>query len=301
MPRKIFKTKKRNPFISDKKNKFFAALTPHAMHFLFKVLSIFAPTLAEKLALRIFMTPPRYATPEWQKPWLASARSFDVDVKGKTIRFYEWGKTGPTILLAHGWGGRGSQMSAFIDPLMAAGYRVLALDAPAHGDSSGKQSDMFELAAAIGAANQVAGGPLDAVIGHSFGAVCSLLAIHENILKTSRLVLIGCPSNAIWITEHFAEKIKISPKIAAGMRRQFERRFDNRWTFEDLSLAGMMKELTIPVLIVHDRHDPDVPWQQAVELHEANSDSQLLTTEGLGHRRVLRAPDVIKDCIDFVK
>ena len=53
-----------------------------------------------------------------------------------------WG-AGPTVLLAHGWNSRGSHWISFIEALNAAGFRAVAVDAPAHGDSPGTQTNAF--------------------------------------------------------------------------------------------------------------------------------------------------------------
>jgi len=299
MAQKFLKPKVSNAYTAGKKTSLSLKAKLFRVRLMFKILGCLAPRLAEWLALRFFLTPPRHPVPEWQKPHIASAKSFILDIKGKTIQYYQWGTGERTILLVHGWGGRGSQLGAFIKPFVNAGYSVLALDGPAHGASSGKQSDMFEFASAIGAATRIAG-RIDAIIAHSFGSACTLLALHENKIKTSSLVLIGCPSSAIWITEDFADKLSISRKIVAGMRKQFEHRNGHRWKWDDLSLLKMIKTITLPILIVHDQKDFDVPYQQAVELEQANQHCELFTTDGLGHRRILRSPEVVHKTLAFI-
>jgi pimeloyl-ACP methyl ester carboxylesterase len=300
MTQKLLKSKSNNPFTSTKKGNLSLKLKLFWLRSGFKIMSCLAPGIAERMALHLFLTPPRHGIPEWQKSYIARAKKNIQDVQGKKITFYQWGSDGPVILLVHGWGGRGSQLGAFIDPLIKAGYRVLALDGPAHGDSSGKSTDMFEFSSAIGTATRIVGA-IDTIISHSFGSACSLLAMRENKIQPSKLVLIGCPSSAIWITEDFADKLSISRKTVAGMRKKFEHRYNNRWTWEDLSLLKLIKTVTVPILIVHDRKDLDVPWKQAVELEQANSVCKLFLTEGLGHRRILRSPEVIDRVVSFVQ
>lgn len=299
MSQDVLKSKARNAFTSSKKVNISLRATLFWLRYGFKIVGCLAPSLAEKMALRLFLTPPRHNIPEWQKSYIVNAKILTVKVRDKTIKLYQWG-AGPTILLVHGWGGRGSQLSAFISPLVEAGYSVLALDGPAHGASSGKRSDMFEFASAIVAATEVIG-TLHAIIAHSFGSACTLLAMRESKIKVPKLVLIGCPSSAIWITEEFADKLSISKKIVTGMRKQLERRYGNKWTWEDLSLLKMIKKITVPTLLVHDRNDHEVPYQQAIELEKANPICNLFTSEGFGHRRILRSAEVINRSLSFIK
>ena len=62
----------------------------------------------------------------------------------------------------------------------------------------------------------------------------------------------------------------------------------------------MIKTISVPTLIVHDRKDFEVPYQQAIELEQANRFCELFTTEGLGHRRILRSPEVVNKTLAFI-
>lgn len=54
-----------------------------------------------------------------------------------------------------------------------------------------------------------------------------------------------------------------------------------------------------PLLVVHDENDVDVPWQDGKTYAEAWPDSRLLTTRGLGHRRILREAEVLTPVAEF--
>ena len=49
-----------------------------------------------------------------------------------------------------------------------------------------------------------------------------------------------------------------------------------------------------PLLIVHDEDDLDVPWQDGRTYAQTWPDSKLLTTSGLGHRKILREARVLE-------
>jgi alpha/beta hydrolase family protein len=290
--------KTENPFISVKKRAFSQKLMLSVIRNGFKILERITPSIAERMALHLFLTPPRYPLPKWHQSYLKSAKQSKVVVGNKIIQFYQWGR-GPSVLLVHAWGGRGSQLSAFIDPLINAGYSVIAFDGPAHGDSTGKQTDMFEFAEAVHAVSNVAIS-LHAIIAHSFGAACTLLSLREHPFILSKLILIGCPASAIGVTEDFAKKLSISKRIVYGMRKQLEKKYNNRWTWEELSLVRMINNMTIPMLIVHDSDDNEIAYSQALELKRAASTAELFSTKGHGHRRILRASEVIDTCLKFL-
>jgi pimeloyl-ACP methyl ester carboxylesterase len=56
----------------------------------------------------------------------------------------------------------------------------------------------------------------------------------------------------------------------------------------------------VPVLVVHDTDDREVPYDDGRRLAEVFGAS-LLTTNGLGHRRILFAPDVVTAVVEFIE
>jgi pimeloyl-ACP methyl ester carboxylesterase len=55
-----------------------------------------------------------------------------------------------------------------------------------------------------------------------------------------------------------------------------------------------------PTLIVHDVDDRSMPVADGSAIAAAWVRSRLRTTAGLGHRRLLRDPDVVAEVVDFV-
>src|SRR5688500_15132227 len=97
---------------------------------LFRAADLVAPGVAGRIARDIwFAVPPRM--PPAQLP--GGGAPFEVESLGAVVRGHVWG-TGPAVYLVHGWGGRGSQLGSFVEPLLAGGFRVVMFDAPAHGD-----------------------------------------------------------------------------------------------------------------------------------------------------------------------
>jgi pimeloyl-ACP methyl ester carboxylesterase len=55
----------------------------------------------------------------------------------------------------------------------------------------------------------------------------------------------------------------------------------------------------VPGLIIHDREDPETPYQNARELLEAWKNATLVTTQGLGHN--LKSAAVVEVVKDFIQ
>ena len=57
----------------------------------------------------------------------------------------------------------------------------------------------------------------------------------------------------------------------------------------------------MPLLVFHDRDDAEVPWSDGAAIAGAWPGARLVTTAGLGHRRILRDERVVSQAVAFVK
>jgi pimeloyl-ACP methyl ester carboxylesterase len=263
------------------------------------------PFLASKWAVKLFFTPRRFNRPKWESNILKDVRKQKIPFKSDFklgshedyyIR-YDWDGSGPTVLLVHGWEGRGSQMGHFIQPLFNAGYQVIAFDAIAHGDSPGKRTNMPEIAQIIKDIDKDVGG-FHTIIGHSLGGTAAGYAIHEGI-RCERLITICSPTTIEFIFDTFAKQINASQNTIRRIA-QFLENFTKKKTI-DYSFTNFATQISTSGLIIHDKHDKEIPFSQALALHKNWKDSQLILTEGLGHKRILRDEKIILQMINFVK
>ncbi|MBW2686468.1 MAG: alpha/beta hydrolase, partial [Deltaproteobacteria bacterium] len=167
------------------------------------------------------------------------------------MKAWTWGE-GPTVLLVHGWNGRASQLGSVVTPLVAQGYRVVGFDAFGHGDSPGSSMSIPELASCIRQVADELGG-VYGVIAHSMGGAATTLALSEG-LEIERAVF-------------------ISP---LGIR------------IDDLRANVLAPSMRIPLLVIHDRDDKEVPVDAGQSIAGAWPNAELIITEGLGHQRILR-------------
>lgn len=266
------------------------------MRLAFQIGGRIAPKIAGRWANYLWFRPHRHVPPAREQTLLAKAVCIPLTHAGKHIAVYSWG-AGPAILLVHGWSGRGAQMGAFADPLVQAGYRVITFDAPAHGRSSGEDTNLPEIGGVIlEIARQH--GPLHAVIAHSFGVLATLYAINEG-LNFARVVGISPPSSIEGLIEKFAQGLSIPTAALEVMRNLFEARFGlDAW--QRFSPVRLAQTTTVDALIVHDDTDREVPCQEGEALAKAWPGARMLRTSGLGHRRILRDSQVISEAIAFV-
>src|SRR5882672_347310 len=161
----------------------------------FAATALLAPELAGAWAERLFLTPPKPRL-EATALDLIDARSSFIVHKGRQIAVWEWGwksREAPAVLLAHGWGGHTAQMRVFVFALLAAGYRVIGFDQPAHGLSEGRLTSLVDFADVL-AAVAAHHGPVHAVIAHSLGAAAVGFALARG-LPIANVVLVSPPSD----------------------------------------------------------------------------------------------------------
>jgi pimeloyl-ACP methyl ester carboxylesterase len=262
-----------------------------------RVLSAAAPKVASRVAADLFMKPRRFATPPREAKALAGGTPFTVRLGASSeVRAWRFG-AGPTVLLVHGWEGRGSQMASFIAPLVARGYSVVTFDAPGHGASSGSRSSLPHFAWALRVVAENAGAELHAIIAHSLGCAAATLALRDG-LALDRVVYIAPPLNPLDYTARFGTILGLDDATLHAMQLRIEERFLRKWS--DYSLAASAREMKVPLLIFHDREDRDTYWSEGAALSEVWPGARLVTTEGLGHRRILRDDRVVDDVARFI-
>ena len=256
-----------------------------------------APKLTGLGAYKLWFRPTRFQTPASERAILESAKIEHLKIDKHSIATYSWGIPEPTILLVHGWSGRGTQLGHFISPLIKAGYRVISFDAPAHGKSSGKQTNLYEVADVIvGLQNHF--GNFESVITHSFGGPCLAVAIQRGF-QTSRVINISPPATTIGLIEKFIHTLNIPAKAGLNLMHRIEAQF-GKTIWHDISMKNTVKGLNLPALVIHDEQDTDVPWQEGELVAQSWGNADFLKTTGLGHRRILRDTAVIDSTINFI-
>jgi pimeloyl-ACP methyl ester carboxylesterase len=266
-----------------------------------QVLGLVSPRLSGRPASSLWFTPWRLPQSEGSRAreteWLRGSKPFKV----AGLQGFVAGD-GPVILLVHGWGGWASRLGAFVRPLVETGHQVVGMDLPAHGSSSGRRTNPFEMAEAL---LKVAGsaGPVHALISHSFGGLVSLLAM-ERGLKPGTAVYLAPALRADHVRARFAELFRLRPRVMDSLVRVIDRRFGSE-VWEELDARRIAYGLAsrgpdVPVLIAHDPEDRDAPFSDAVAMSQILPTARILTVTGAGHHRILVKEQVVTAAVEFV-
>ena len=261
-----------------------------------RVLSRIAPGLSAAWAHRLLARPQRHAPQPWES---VTPDDFRTERLEGDLVARVWDAdhpNAPGVLLLHGWSGRHSQFGPLIVALRRARLRAITVDPPAHGDSPGVESHPIAFAdAAFAAAERF--GPLLGAVGHSMGAGSLAYALSLERFA-ERAVLIAGPASMSGVLARYADALQLAPR---ARQRLFERVGRRMGVAEkDLDVDQLAMPEGLQVLVVHDHDDRDVPVAEAEAIKRAWPAAQVYLTAGLGHRRVLSDPDVIRRIVGFL-
>jgi len=259
-------------------------------HVLLTALWHLAPNSTKNIILKGFFKPTSYALTPLERQFLENSTSFQIHVHDKRIRCWKWGQ-GPGILFVHGWNGRGVNFAYFFRPLIDAGYSVITYDAPAHGQSEGHVTNYFELSDAVRSfLDSSHGFNIQGMIAYSIGASAAINGISKEkplidvVLIAPALKLKEILFNAF--NHHGIPKI-VYQSLVAEMERYYG--YDVHQDNPDV----LAPTISTKMLIVHDKDDRTIPYTDSKILSEKTDNVFLYTTEGLGHKRILRHSAVV--------
>jgi pimeloyl-ACP methyl ester carboxylesterase len=251
---------------------------------------------AARLASSLYLRPPPRRRPRMREQLvLAAGQRLELGFQSTTLSVWRWGR-GPVVLLVHGWGGSAGQLQSFVQPLVREGFTVVAFDAPGHGVSGGTWASRGRMAQAIGHVAQTVG-PVHGVVAHGLGAAAVSLAVGRG-LRLSRLVEIGPTGGPAEAFHEHAVALRLSEPVAMQARARVERRLGV--TLERLDSEQLASAIELPVLVIHDRLDDEVPWSEGLRTARALPRGRLMTTLGLGHLRIVDEPAVIDAACRFI-
>jgi pimeloyl-ACP methyl ester carboxylesterase len=253
------------------------------LRFLDRTIGVVAPSLVGLYAARIFVRP-RESQPRNMTGWTLLTEPHDEQ------HYVAWGKSAEVssnankkVLIIHGWESHAGHMNVLSDALVSAGFDVVAMDAPAHGDAAGEATNAIQFAAALLRVSKELG-PFDGLIGHSMGGGAAFIAIADG-LNVGKLVTIGSPYLFSDVLHRFARYIGLPPKAERAFVDRIEKLTGRSW--DETRGDVVAPKVHQPCLVVHDLDDKEIPFSDAENLLKVLPKGELYQTNGLGHRRIL--------------
>ncbi|MGF2685649.1 alpha/beta fold hydrolase [Marinobacter sp. DUT-3] len=252
------------------------------------------PTQASNVARKLMMSPRKGTPKSWELDMPEPDRELAL---GNETHLSIW-QGGPLkVLFVHGWEGRVSQFAPLLGRLDRSLFTFYAVHPPGHGMSAAPESHPGKFIEAVRAALAFIGEPVHAAIGHSMGAgVLCYVQAHDRSIE--RLVLISGPAHFHGILTRFSAFLGLGALAEKRFLASVESHVGI--AISDLDMTGLAEHITQPVMIVHDLEDKEIPFSEALQLHQRFPSCHLLETRALGHRRILQGDEVVERIDGFL-
>jgi len=253
-----------------------------------------------KRAYQAFFSPTRYEVKPKDRAIIEQGNNYRLPFDDGELAITTWGDDGPAVLLMHGWGGARAQMTGFVNPFLGAGYRVVAFDQPAHGDSDGRMTNILEISPTVDLIVEREG-PFDAIIAHSFGTlVTSYVLANRDFPHPSRLIYLGSFNRLLDSLPRFQVLANLPDPVIDGLRATIYANF-GKDVLDAIWNEKMTQRIDIPTLMFHDAADNVTPIEDSRAIDRVWHSARLIETQGLGHRGALQSAEVQKQVVEFIK
>lgn len=269
---------------------------PRVYGLYFNTVVNFSKKNVSEKAFKLFCTPRKGKVLQEQKSFLSDAKDDILETNGIALQTYRWKGDGPTVLLMHGWESNTFRWRDFIPKLQAEDYNIVAIDAPAHGNSSGKLLTLPLYAECAQAVIEMYKPKY--IIGHSFGGM-SMVYNQYKFPNTSveKLVSLAAPSELSDFMRQYKLILGASSKLMNGMENYFIETYGLK--FNEFSSPKFVQSNTKKGLLIHDELDAIAPLWSSEQVHTHWENSVFIKTKGLGHS--LHQDKVRNQVIEFLK
>ncbi len=276
--------------------KLLARLIPKFYGFFLNLLALINAKKAAVKAFYIFCTVRKGRVLPNQLPFLEPATSTKHDISGHSIQTYHWPGSKETALLVHGWESNTWRWHKLIAKLQEADYNIIAFDAPAHGYSSGKYLYVPLYVEILQPLIENYGPKY--LIGHSVGGMTVLYNEFKNETPTvEKIITIGSPSEFHEIMTHFKNLLGLNKRMEKALENFLVEKFG--FKVREFSSSKFVRTNTKKGLLFHDRLDKIAPYHASVQVHQNWKNSELISTEGLGHS--MHQEEVNNQILEFLE
>jgi len=268
------------------------------------IMALTFPKRAAKKAFAIFCTPLRRTRGKTSRIF-AKGEPLSFRLEGNILRGHRWlphqasGAPLKKVLIAHGFESASLNFGQYVGGLLKKGYEVLAFDAPAHGESDGKKITLPLYIQAIRSIHERYG-PVRSFMGHSFGGLALCLFLESLPAdEAGKLVLVAPMTDVVKAIDSFFQLLQINPEL----RPEFDRLILEKSGFppSHFSIRRALRQIRTDTLWVQDEDDQITPLADALPIKEdQHPNLRFLITRGLGHRKIYRDDDVIRQIVDFL-
>jgi predicted alpha/beta hydrolase family esterase len=227
---------------------------------------------------------------------LQSATLETLSYNDENFQTYIWRGNDDVILLVHGWESNASRWKKLLPYLKPLGKTIIAIDAPAHGLSDGKEFNAPKYAEFLHVVAQKHQPKI--VIGHSIGGAA--ITFYMNKYKNpaiEKVILLGAPSDFKIISDNFIKLLSLNKKVKKQLEHYYLEKFNIH--LDDFSGHEFAKNFSQKALISHDSSDDVVLIAEGRKYASTWKDATYIETTGLGHS--MHDADLYQKIVEFIQ
>lgn len=266
----------------------------------FKLLSGISTRKTAAAAFQLFCTPYNKSRKQ-RTPIFDEAQPLHFKLDEFTVKGFRWNHPQQKkVLILHGFASCVYNFDKYISNFIKKGYEVLAFDAPAHGQSSGKTVNAVQYAKTIKKIHELYG-PVQAYMGHSFGGIAISLALEELPHDSNtKVVFIAPATETSSAVDGAFQMLQLNNK---AVRKEFDEiiyRISGKPTTW-FSVRRAVKNIKASILWIHDEDDDVTPLADALKVKADNHPNiNFVITKGLGHQKIYRDTAVRNMVTEFL-
>ena len=244
-------------------------------------LSFVFPKKASQLAYAFFSEPRQGKLSLENLPKILQEAELEtIPMANHHFQTYTWSGNDNIILLVHGWESNSSRWQKLIPYLKKSGSTIIAIDAPAHGLSSGKEFNVPQYVTFMHVIIQKY--KPKQIIGHSLGGIAT--AYYQHLYKEhslEKLVLLGSPSDFTILLSNYIQLLSLNSRVHQSLIEYTKHRFEI--IAENFSASNFLNKSELQGIIAHDIDDKVVLFKEGEKIANSWKNANFIETKGLGH------------------
>lgn len=271
------------------------------LYWIFKCLEFLSPKAASYLIDYQMRSPRKLKRRAKEEKYLSQAQKRVFPYKNFQIQEFRWGNVNaPVVLCIHGWEGNAGNFGSFSSVFTTMGYQMIALDGPAHGESSRGKIHMFEYIDFV--TQQVERIQPEIIVSHSFGSVCTVFSmLRLKNLNLKKWIAVTTPNAFRDYLNHMLKPFHVKNTTKKALIQRIEKRVE--FPFEELDMAHTHKyvEQFPKTAIFHSKADTIIPFWQAENAANAIPGVYFYTLEKVGHYKILWNKELLSQVVTWLK
>lgn len=245
------------------------------------LLLVIRPKKALQLSYTLFSNPKKGRYPKDNLPTILQETHKETFTHNEHhFQTYTWKGNDTKILLIHGWESNAGRWENILPYLQQSGSTIIAIDAPAHGQSSGKEFNVPLYAEFINKAVEKYQPSI--IIGHSIGGAACLYHQYLHPETTiQKMIVLGAPSDLKTLLDNYIKMLSLNSKIYFDLEKHYLKNFNIK--LDNFSCAELAKDIKIEGIIAHDTSDTVVAFEEGKKIAANWRNGQFITTNNLGH------------------